>query len=97
MEIEADGKTVGLTHRQLEVMKLAASDMPNKTMATVLGRTMKTVEKHRMEIYNRLNIHSPIQLTHFCILHGIVVPQHFGISKQITNITYEQNNSTEGH
>ena len=61
-----------LTARELEVIQLIAESHANKMMADVLGISIKTVEKHRQHVMNKLNIHDPAGLTRYAIAQGII-------------------------
>lgn len=61
-----------LTSRELEVIQLIAESHPNKLMADVLGISIKTVEKHRQHVMDKLNIHDAAGLTRYAIAQGII-------------------------
>jgi DNA-binding NarL/FixJ family response regulator len=61
-----------LTSREAEVLQLIAEGFPNKGMASELGISMKTVEKHRQQVMNKLNIHCVAGLTRHAISKGVV-------------------------
>jgi len=46
-----------LTSRELEVLQLVAEGKVNKQIASDLCISIKTVEKHRQQVMNKLNIH----------------------------------------
>ncbi len=46
-----------LTSREREVLQLIAEGNTNKQIASELCISIKTVEKHRQQVMNRLNIH----------------------------------------
>jgi DNA-binding NarL/FixJ family response regulator len=72
----ADGtpvkKNINLTSRESEVLQLIAEGLPNKLIASELGISIKTVEKHRQQVMNKLNIHDVAGLTRYAISKGIV-------------------------
>jgi len=47
-----------LSVRELEIIKLAAHGMSNKSIATELGITLRTVKGHLSEIFSKLNVGS---------------------------------------
>ena len=61
-----------LTSRELEVLQLIAEGQPNKQVAGELGISIKTVEKHRQSLMQKLNIHDVAGLTRYAIGAGIV-------------------------
>jgi DNA-binding NarL/FixJ family response regulator len=65
-------KATGLTSRELEVIQLVAEGQPNKQIAAELKISIKTVEKHRQRLMDRLNIHDTAGLTRYAIAHGII-------------------------
>ena len=68
-----DGTGVSaLTVRELQVLKLIAAGGSNKEIATDLDISIKTVEKHRQQVMNKLNIHEVAGLTRYAIAHGLV-------------------------
>jgi DNA-binding NarL/FixJ family response regulator len=68
-----------LTSRQTEILQLIAEGYANKQMAGLLSLSMKTVEKHRQELMNKLNLHNTATLTRYAVSIGVVesnrVPQ----------------------
>jgi len=56
-----------LTKREEEVLQLVAEGFPNKGIASHLGISVKTVEKHRQAVMNKLNIHETAGLTRFAL------------------------------
>jgi DNA-binding NarL/FixJ family response regulator len=65
-------QNVDLTSRELEVLQLVAEGNGNKQIASALNLSIKTVEKHRQKLMNKLNIHDIAGLTHYAIAHGVV-------------------------
>jgi DNA-binding NarL/FixJ family response regulator len=63
-----------LTTRESEVLQLIAEGFPNKGIASELGISIKTVEKHRQQVMNKLNIHCVAGLTRHAISKGVVAP-----------------------
>jgi DNA-binding NarL/FixJ family response regulator len=65
-------KNIELTSRESEVLQLIAEGLPNKQIAAELGISIKTVEKHRQQVMNKLNIHDVAGLTRYAISKGVV-------------------------
>jgi len=65
-------KTGRLTSREAEVLQLIAEGRANKQIASELGISIKTVEKHRQQVMNKLGIHEVAGLTRHAITKGIV-------------------------
>jgi len=59
-----------LTSRQAEVLQLIAEGFSNKQIAGELCISIKTVEKHRQQVMDKLNIHEVAGLTRFCLASG---------------------------
>jgi DNA-binding NarL/FixJ family response regulator len=80
---QRDGKTPGragrsqphnvrLTSREIEVLQLIAEGKANKQTAAELGIGLKTVEKHREHLMEKLDIHDTAGLTRYAIGAGII-------------------------
>ena len=60
-----------LTPREREVLQLVAEGNSSKKIASLLYISVKTVEAHRHQIMDKLNIHSVAELTKYAIRKGI--------------------------
>jgi DNA-binding NarL/FixJ family response regulator len=63
---------VHLTSRELEVLQLVAEGKGNKQMAAELCISIKTVEKHRQQVMDKLDLHEVAGLTRYAIAQGII-------------------------
>jgi DNA-binding NarL/FixJ family response regulator len=61
-----------LTAREAEVLQLVAEGAANKQVAAELGISTKTVEKHRQQLMDKLNIHDTAGLTRHAIATGVI-------------------------
>jgi DNA-binding NarL/FixJ family response regulator len=61
-----------LTSRETELLQLIAEGHANKQIAVELNISIKTVEKHRQHLMEKLDIHDIAGLTRFAIAAGIV-------------------------
>jgi DNA-binding NarL/FixJ family response regulator len=61
-----------LTSRETEVLQLIAEGEGNKQIAAELGISIKTVEKHRQQVMNKLHIHEVAGLTRYAISKGMI-------------------------
>ena len=61
-----------LTSRESEVLQLVAEGSANKQVAAELGISIKTVEKHRQHLMDKLNIHDTAGLTRYAISAGVI-------------------------
>jgi DNA-binding NarL/FixJ family response regulator len=68
----AEGSQDILTARQREILQLIAESLGTKEIAYRLGVSAKTVETHRRELMQRLNIHDVPGLVRYAIRNGIV-------------------------
>jgi len=64
-----------LTSRQREILQLMAEGHTTKAIATKLKVSAKTVETHRAQLMDRLEIHDVPGLVRFAIRHGLVTPE----------------------
>ena len=69
---QPDAKTGRLTSREAEVLQLVAEGFANKQIAAELSISIKTVEKHRQQAMNKLNIHDVAGLTRYAMSKGWV-------------------------
>ena len=67
-----DPKVAQLTSREVEVLQLIAEGKANKETAAELGIGIKTVEKHREHLMQKLDIHDTAGLTRYAISAGII-------------------------
>ena len=75
-------KSDTLTGRETEVLQLIAEGNANKQSADKLGISIKTVEKHRQAVMNKLHIHDTAGLTRYAISAGMVEsPAHSAMAR----------------
>ena len=63
-----------LTPRELEVLKLIAEAHTSKEIATMLFISIKTVERHRQNILEKLGMRDRVELTRYAIRRGLIQP-----------------------
>jgi DNA-binding NarL/FixJ family response regulator len=63
-----------LTPRELEVVKLIAESHTSKEIAEELFISVKTVERHRQNILDKLGMSDRVELTRYAIRRGLVQP-----------------------
>jgi DNA-binding NarL/FixJ family response regulator len=61
-----------LTPRELEVLKLIAEAYTSKEIAKALFISIKTVERHRANILEKLGMRDRVELTRYAIRRGLV-------------------------
>jgi DNA-binding NarL/FixJ family response regulator len=64
-----------LTSRQREVLQLIAEGATTKDIASKLNVSIKTVETHRTQLMERLNLHDIAGLVRYAIKTGVIVPE----------------------
>jgi len=68
-----------LTQREAEVLQLIAEGYANKQIAGELGLSVKTVEKHRQQVMNKLDIHDIAGLVRHAVAKGIIEMNPAGV------------------
>jgi DNA-binding NarL/FixJ family response regulator len=63
-----------LTPRELEVLKLIAEARSSKEIAKELVISIKTVERHRQNILDKLGMSDRVELTRYAIRRGLIQP-----------------------
>ena len=63
-----------LTPRELEVLKLIAEAHTSKEIADELFISVKTVERHRQNILDKLGMSDRVELTRYAIRRGLIQP-----------------------
>ncbi len=61
-----------LTTREREMLQLLAEGKTNKDVATILNLSLYTVETHRSNILQKLNLHSGAELILYAIRKGVI-------------------------
>jgi DNA-binding NarL/FixJ family response regulator len=67
------GKTIP-TPREREVVKLISEGKSSQEVATLLGISVKTAEKHRSNIMRKLKIHNVPELVRYAVQNRIIEP-----------------------
>ena len=71
--IQEDRKLVlGLNEKQIEFLKLAATEMTYKEIAEQMHLSPRTIDGYRDELFQKLNVKSRVGLVMFAIKNGIV-------------------------
>jgi two-component system, NarL family, response regulator NreC len=63
-----------LTEREREVLQLLAEGKSNKEVATVLGLSPYTVESHRNNLMQKLNLHNTADIVLYAVRKSIIAP-----------------------
>ena len=64
----------GLTRREVEVLRLIAQGKSNREIGAELVLSLRTVERHMVNIYSKLDIHSKAQATAYAFTHQLARP-----------------------
>jgi DNA-binding NarL/FixJ family response regulator len=76
LEPAADLVPVTLTTRQREILQLIAESKSTKEIASILKLSAKTVESHRLQLMDRLDIRDVAGLVRYAIRQGLVSAEH---------------------
>ena len=68
------GRLADLTERELEVLKLVAEGLTNRQIAARLVISVKTVQSHRTNIMEKLDLHDRTDLVKYAIRRGLIEP-----------------------
>ena len=69
---QSDEPLALLTGRQREILQLIAEGSSTKDIARKLNLSVKTIETHRAQLMERLDIHDVAGLVRFAVRHGLV-------------------------
>jgi two-component system nitrate/nitrite response regulator NarL len=61
-----------LTRREVEIIRKIAEGKNNHTIAEELFISIRTVETHRRNLMQKLQLHSAVALVHYATRHGII-------------------------
>lgn len=63
-----------LTPREVEVLRLIVTGHTNRQIADRLTLSVRTVESHRANLMDKLNLHSRVELVRYAAEHGLFEP-----------------------
>ena len=75
---------------------MIAEGFPNKAIASELGISIKTVEKHRQAVMSKLNIHEAAGLTRYAIAKGVISNDPKTSSEEKSETASEKQSSSPG-
>ena len=61
-----------LTSREIEILRLIVHGHTNQQVAKTLNISVRTVETHRANLMDKLNLHSRVELVRYAAEHGMV-------------------------
>jgi DNA-binding NarL/FixJ family response regulator len=68
----SDDAPDSLTDRELEVLTLVAEGLTNRQIALQLNISIKTVQTHRANLMDKLNLHDRTELVRYAIRRGLI-------------------------
>jgi two-component system response regulator NreC len=71
-DIRPEDTTNGLTAREREVLQLIAEGYTNKEIAEILSLSVKTIQSHRANLMNKLDLHDRGELIKYAIQKKII-------------------------
>ncbi|MCX6219488.1 MAG: response regulator transcription factor [Bacteroidia bacterium] len=69
---EDSEKEIPLTKREVEIIKLISDDLTNNGIAEKLNISLRTVETHRRNLMQKLNVKSTVALIRWALQHKIM-------------------------
>ncbi|GGF77988.1 DNA-binding response regulator [Mameliella alba] len=63
-----------LSERERQVLNLVVTGRSNKEIAQILGISVKTVDRHRTNLMQKLDVHSVAQLIAYALREGLIAP-----------------------
>ncbi len=76
-----------LTHREREILQLAAAGLSNCGIAQRLWVTEQTIKFHLSNVYRKLGVSNRTQASHYAHIHGLLTPGTAdGIAMQLGSI-----------
>jgi DNA-binding NarL/FixJ family response regulator len=64
-----------LTPREVEVLRLVAEGRTNQEIADQLTLSIKTVQTHRANVMEKLDLRDITHLVRFAVRHGLIAPE----------------------
>lgn len=68
---EEGERQVGLTDRELEIVRLVAAGRKNKEVSAALGISERTVKTHLQNIFQKLGVRDRVALVMYALQHGL--------------------------
>jgi predicted ATPase len=63
----------GLSDREVDVLRLLTTGKSNREIADELVLSVRTVERHVSNVYDKLNVHTRAQATAYALQHGLAL------------------------
>ena len=78
-------RAVTITHREYEVLRLIAQGNSNRQVASLLTISVRTVESHRANLMEKLNLTCRVDLVRYAAQHGMLEDWEPDMSENRTN------------
>ena len=65
-------KSALLTKREIEIIRACCSGMPGKEIADHFHISLRAVNSHKTNIFNKLGLSSSVEMVRFALEHGII-------------------------
>lgn len=75
LPVDLSSADIPLTKREREILSLVVEGLTNQEIADKLFISPRTVDTHRTNIMQKLNLHDVASLVRYAIKHGLVRPQ----------------------
>ncbi|BBU55129.1 DNA-binding response regulator [Mameliella alba] len=72
--LEEAPEVPALSERERQVLNLVVAGRSNKEIAQILGISVKTVDRHRTNLMQKLDVHSVAQLIAYALREGLIAP-----------------------
>lgn len=70
--VQPPNETEALSAREVEVLQLIVKGYTNRQISEALSISVRTVETHRSNVMDKLNLHSRVELVRYATEHGLV-------------------------
>jgi two-component system response regulator NreC len=72
-QVKSNGKLLAdLTDREIEIIKLVSEGFSNKQIGEKLFISHRTVDTHRTNLMNKIEVHNVAGIVKFAIAHGLI-------------------------
>ena len=70
--METAGEGTDLTDREMQVLNLVVAGRVNREIADTLGISVKTVDRHRTNLMQKLGVRSAVELIGYALREGLI-------------------------
>jgi DNA-binding NarL/FixJ family response regulator len=67
-----------LTMREIEIIKLSVTRQNNQAIAEVLGISVPTVKRHKVNVYRKCGGNTPVDLLRYGLMQGVICLEDLG-------------------